>query len=114
MVGGRTIGRLTRNEEFRRAYQSGMRRAGALMVVHACPNGLQAVRFGVSVGRRFGRATIRNRLKRQLREAVRWYGPRLRTGVDLVVVPRSAAGTATYADLRDGLKAMLEAAGLLE
>lgn len=109
----RTLGRLRRSEEFRRVYQGGIRRAGALVVVHACPNGLGTVRLGVSVARRFGRATARNRLKRRLREAVRWHRPRMQTGVDLVVMPRSGAGTAAYGELRDGLSAALEAAGVL-
>lgn len=109
----RTVGRLTRSEEFRRVYQHGARRTNELVIVHACPNGLDLVRLGISVGRRFGRATARNRLKRRLREAVRWHRLRIGTGVDLVVVPRIAASTASYADLRDGVSAALQAAGLL-
>jgi len=110
---GRTLGRLKRSEEFRRVYQSGVRCAGTLVVVHAFPNGLGMVRLGVSVGRRFGRATARNRVKRRLREAVRWHRPRMRTGVDVVVVPRTAAGTAAYRELRDEVRATLEATGVL-
>lgn len=99
--------------DFRRVYQSGTRRSGALVVVHACPNDLGTVRLGVAVGRRFGRAAARNRLRRRLREAVRSYRSRMQTSVDLVVVPRVAAGTAAYADLRDGVRTALEAAGVL-
>lgn len=94
-------------------YQSGTRCASALVVVHTCSNALGTVRLGVSVGRRFGRATARNRLKRRLREAVRWHRPRMRAGVDLVVAPRTGAGEAAFAELRDGLSAALRAAGLM-
>jgi ribonuclease P protein component len=109
----RTIGRLTRTEEFRRVYRDGVRRASALVVVHSSPNGLTLVRLGVSVGRRFGRAVQRNRLRRRLREAVRWHRPRMQRGVDLVVVPRAAAADAAYAELRDGVSAALGASGVL-
>lgn len=108
-----SVGRLTRSEEFRRVYESGTHRAGVLVVLHTCPNSLGTVRVGVPVGRRFGTAVARNRLKRRLREAVRSHRPRMKPGVDLVVVPRTAAGTASYAEIRNGVGAALEAAGVL-
>ncbi|MGQ0549392.1 MAG: ribonuclease P protein component [Armatimonadota bacterium] len=113
MGGIPSVGRLTRSEEFRRVYQSGTHRTEVLVVVHACPNSLGTVRLGVPVGRRFGTAVARNRLKRRLREAVRSHRPRMSPGVDLVVVPRTAAGTASYAELRNGVGAALKAARVL-
>ncbi len=108
-----TVGRLTRNEDFRRVYRDGTRRASALVVLHTYPNGLDTVRLGVPVGRRFGRAVARNRLRRCLREAVRWHRLQLASGVDLVVVPRAAAALAAHTELRNGVRDVLAAAGLL-
>lgn len=108
-----TLGRLAREQDFRRVYRDGARRATRLIVLHALPNDLDTVRLGVAVGRRFGRAVARNRLRRRLREAVRASCDRIGAGVDLIVVPRTAAGTAEYADLRTEMTATLQAAGLL-
>ncbi len=38
---------------------------------------------------------------------------RIGAGVDIIVIPRGAAGTVGYADLRDEMTATLQAAGLL-
>lgn len=108
------LGRLRRDEEFRRVYRDGARRVGTLVVLHALPNGLGTARLGIAVGRRFGPAVVRNRLRRRLREAVRWHRARIDASADLVLVPRAAAADAAYADLRDGVGAALEAAGLLD
>jgi ribonuclease P protein component len=109
-----TVGRLTRDEEFRRVYRDGTRCTGWLVVLHTCPNGLGTIRLGLSVGRRFGGAVARNRLRRSLREAVRRHRPQIRAGVDIVVVPRAAAAGAAYADLLDGVRAALGTAGVLD
>lgn len=108
------LGRLVREDEFRRVYREGSRRSTPLLVLHARPNGLGAVRLGLAVGRRFGRAVRRNRLRRRLREAVRADYLRITTGVDLVLVPREAAARAMYRDLRAAALTALGAAGLLD
>ncbi len=111
MAKHRPIGRLVRDEDFRRVYREGIRHTTALLVIHALPNHLNTVRLGVVVGRRFGRAAVRNRLRRRLREAVRAHVARSAAGADLVVVPRTAAVGAPFAALRaaagDALGAVL-------
>lgn len=112
MAANGALGRLAREDEFRRVYREGVRRATALLVVHARPNQLGAVRVGIAVGRRFGRAVTRNRLRRRLREAVRAERRRLRGGVDLVVIPREGAAGAGLPELRVAIGEALAATGL--
>ena len=107
------LGRLAREKDFRRVYRDGTRRATRLIVLHALPNELDTVRLGIAVGRRFGHAVARNRLRRRLREAVRATSGRIGAGVDIIVIPRGEAGTVGYADLRTEMTATLQAAGLL-
>jgi ribonuclease P protein component len=54
--------------------------------LHARENGLGRSRLGVSVGRRFGGAVRRNRMKRLAREAFRTSGGLRALGLDVVVV----------------------------
>jgi len=58
--------------------------------VHVRPNGLGRSRLGVSVGRKFGCAVVRNRFKRMVREAFRTSREVRAAGLDIVVVARDA------------------------
>ncbi len=113
MVVARPLGRLVRDDDFRRVYREGSRRATALLVIHSLPNERGEVRLGLAVSRRAGPAVARNRMRRRVREAVRAYAPRIAGGIDLVVTPRAAAKTAPFAALLEGIGAALAAGGCL-
>jgi ribonuclease P protein component len=83
------------------------------LVLHFLPNGLERIRVGIIVSRRFGGAVRRNRLRRRLREAVRAQGWRRGAGFDLVVAPRERAAGASFAEMRDAMAAVLRGAGLV-
>jgi ribonuclease P protein component len=93
-------------------YREGTRRATTLLVIHILPNDLNDVRVGLTVGRRFGGAAARNRLRRRLREAVRANRVNLVGGADLVVTPRGAAAGAGFAALSAAVGQALVASGL--
>lgn len=91
--------RLTAPEEFRQAYREGTRIANERIVIHAISRGAGPARVGIAVRRQIGGAVRRNRVKRRLREAaVRTYAL-LPAGVDIVIVPRSAAVDAPFDEL---------------
>ncbi len=58
--------------------------------IHTRVNGLGRSRLGISVGRKFGPAVVRNRFKRMVREAFRLCGAVRAAGLDIVVVARDA------------------------
>lgn len=62
--------------------------ANGRLVIYLNRNDLGVTRLGLSVGRRFGNAVRRNRVKRLLREAFRLTRAELATGVDLICIPR--------------------------
>jgi ribonuclease P protein component len=98
-----------RPADFRRAFDRRRPASDAVLVVHAVENGLSHARLGISVGRKKVRkATARNRIKRLVREAFRQNKAELPTGVDLVVVPRSA--DLTFTQVRASLITLARAA----
>jgi ribonuclease P protein component len=82
--------RLRRPSEFRAVFERRLSVADSTFVVYARENELGWGRLGLSVSRKIGRAHVRNRWKRLIREVFRRHA-QLTHGLDLVVIPRQGA-----------------------
>jgi ribonuclease P protein component len=82
---------LRRPAEFRRVYDRRCSASGGWLTAYAAFNGLEHARVGFSVSRKVGNAALRNRLRRLCREAFRLTREELPRGIDLVLIPRTAA-----------------------
>ena len=80
--------RLSRNRDYRAVFDAGWRKGVGPLSVRARPNGRGDLRLGLTVPRRVGKATRRNRIKRLLREAFRLSSAEWPQGYDVVVVVR--------------------------
>ena len=89
--------RLRRRADYLRCYRTGRRRHGALALVYFAPNQLGHPRLGITASRKVGKAVVRQRLKRRIREIYRrWKDRGTLPPLDLVVHLKTEAGTASF------------------
>jgi ribonuclease P protein component len=103
--------RLRKNSQFTRVYDRGRTWAGDFVVLKTLPNGLEWNRYGFVTGKRLGKAVVRNRVKRRLREVVR--ATLAKTGWDVVFIARNRAATASYHELEASVAVLLRRAKIL-
>ena len=103
---------LKRNHVFRRLYASSGH-ANAFLVLYARRNRTGCNRVGITVGKKLGHAVVRNRVRRRLREVYRLNEERFQPGWDIVVVARTRAINAPFAQLTKAYLSLAEKAGIL-
>jgi ribonuclease P protein component len=82
-----------------------------LLVLYVAPNDVGVTRAGITVSGRVGKAVVRNKVRRRLREALRARLKQLQPGLDVLVIARPAAARATWAELNVALDRLLDKAG---
>ena len=87
------------NYVFRRIYRKGKSSVQPCLVVYCQKNKQGRTRLGVTVSTKLGKAVVRNRVRRRLRELYRLHKAELLPGYDLIVVARVRAVDMTYAKL---------------
>src|SRR5436305_883077 len=103
--------RLTRSRDFVRARRSGRATGSQLMVLYVLPTRTPGTRIGFSVSKRVGKATVRNRVKRLMREAVRHHLHSLGPGQDLVFIARPGAAGASFSEVASTVGYLLRKSG---
>ncbi len=100
------------NHIFQRLYHSrGF--ADGYLVLYARKNREGMNRVGVTVGKKLGKAHVRNRVRRRLREVYRLHEVQFLPGWDIVVVARSKAVDAEFSSLTKSYLTLAKKAGVL-
>jgi ribonuclease P protein component len=83
------------------------------MVLYARKNRTGTNRVGITVSKKLGKAHVRNRVRRRLREVYRLNEDQFQPGWDIVVVARSRAVEANFSKLTESYLSLAARAGIL-
>lgn len=106
--------RLKSRREFQAVCSRGRSYANAGAVLYVLEGQGPGRRWAVAAGRRLGKAVVRNRLRRLLREAYRHEARHLPEGVRLVLVARRGLVGGNLAQAREIVRDLLLRAGLVD
>ena len=100
------------NHIFRRLYKTNGF-AGPYLVLYARKNREGINRVGITVSKKLGKAHIRNRIRRRLREIYRLNEDKFLPGWDIVLVGRGKALDADFAAIMNSFLSLAKKAGIL-
>jgi ribonuclease P protein component len=101
------------NHIFRRLYHT-TGQANGYLVLYARRNRSPYNRVGITVSKKLGKAHIRNRVRRRLREVYRIHEDMFQSGWDIVVVARTKAVFCDFSELTKAYLSLAEKAGILK
>ena len=71
--------------------------------MYVMENGTERNRIGISVSKKVGNSVVRHRVARLVRESYRLQEKVFNSGLDIVIVARPNAATATYRDVESAI-----------
>jgi len=106
--------RLRKSREFRSVFQKCRKLDdGSLVFYVQFVEDAAFRKFGVSLSRALGKAYLRNRLKRRLREIYRVEKEKFRGGYQVIVVPKRGSAGRTFGEIQGSFLSLALRAGLL-
>ncbi|MEM9290439.1 MAG: ribonuclease P protein component [Acidobacteriota bacterium] len=104
--------RVRRREDYLRAYREGVRLFGRFSTLHVSKKQDGGARLGITASRKVGKAVVRQKLKRRVREVFRRLPERGTLGNrDIVVHLKPGAGEASFDQLAVEMTTLLKRAG---
>ncbi len=102
------------NKDFKRLYYRGKNVSDELLAVYSRRTGGTGCRLGITVSSKVGKAVVRNRIRRLIRESYRLMEERVSPGFDIVAVARGRAAGADYHAVNRSLEKLLKKSGLIK
>jgi ribonuclease P protein component len=103
--------KLLKHSDFQRVYKTGKRHFAGLLTAFYLPrlaDDAIGPRVGITVSRALGGAVERNRIKRRMREAIRFHLATLSAPVDVVFNPKKTTLAAEFSSIEQEVKRAFE------
>ncbi|MGG3956914.1 ribonuclease P protein component [Bhargavaea massiliensis] len=105
--------RIKKNDEFQEVFKQGTSVANRQFVIYVLDKPEQAYfRIGLSVSKKIGKAVVRNRVKRYVRQVFHEERDRIQTGKDYVIIARVPVATMEYEEVKKSLLHVLRRANV--
>ncbi len=101
------------NREFMFLYRKGESYCADCLVIYVRKNKNRGLRLGITATKKIGKAVIRNKVKRRIRESFSANADKLPPCYDIIIVARSKAACSSYAELNSAMRYLFHKAGLL-
>ncbi|MBZ9578149.1 ribonuclease P protein component [Patescibacteria group bacterium] len=107
--------RLKKKKDFERVFKEGQGFKQGFLYLKIKKNNLKSSRFGFIVSKKFSpKATIRNKIKRRLRELVKIKLPEIKKGIDGIIIIIPGLEATDFHELEKIVNKLFEKAGLYE
>jgi len=95
------INRVKSQKAFKQIFAKGAAVQGKNLIIRVFPNELGCARFGLIVSSKIDkRATVRNRLRRQLSEIIRSELIKIKPGFDVVVISKKGLAVLSFGEIQ--------------
>ncbi|MBC2576656.1 ribonuclease P protein component [Peptostreptococcus canis] len=105
---------IKKDSDFRKVYQKGKSFADRNLVIYLLKNNRNKSRIGISISKKVGKANVRNKIRRYIKEAYRLnIDPHVKSGYDIVFIARINSKNSEYKDIERSIKYISRKTNLL-
>jgi ribonuclease P protein component len=107
--------RLKRRNDFRRVFRAGTSVANRQFVLYSFKRMDEGVsRVGISISRKIGKAVVRNRIKRLVKEIVRHWMDQIHPHMDIILIVRNPVVGLDYKETESCLRHVMKRANVFK
>ena len=101
--------RIAKHSEYQSIYTHGKRTSSDVLRIHAVTTGLDIKpKFGIAVNKKIGKASVRNLIKRRLREIFRLHQFQIKPGSQIVIVAKPGCTKLDYQEMEQMVLRLLQ------
>lgn len=106
---------LRKDSDFRKVYKQGKSLANRYLVMYTLNNKSDINHVGISVSKKVGKANVRNKARRRIKESYRLnIDGKIKKGYDIIFIARVAIKDIDYIDVEKAMKHLVKKANLYE
>lgn len=107
------VNRLKKRYQFNYIYKNGTHFSSSALVLYVLPSKTKSIKVGFAVTKKIGKATVRNFVKRRLREIVRKSLPSLKQNYNIIIVARENILNFSFEELSKEYNTLIKKADIV-